>query len=55
MLFLKDQATYLAALRSGKVDYLGFTAGVSDIVSIDQVESLRKTNPEIRLIPWWGP
>ena len=53
MLFLKDQATYLAALRSGKVDYLGFTAGVSDIVSIDQVESLRKTNPEIRLIPWW--
>ena len=27
--------------------------GVSDIISVDIVDSLRNTNPEIRLFPWW--
>ena len=52
-LFIKEEATRLAGLRSGRIDFLGFPAGVSDIVSADVLDSLRKTNPEIVLIPWW--
>ena len=42
-LFIKEEATYLAGLRAGKIDYLGFTGGVSDIVRVDQVDNLRRT------------
>ena len=52
-LFIKEEATRLAGLRSGRIDFLGFPAGVSDIVSADVLDSLRKTSPEIVLIPWW--
>ncbi len=50
---VKEEATYLAGLRAGKIDFIGFTAGVSDIQSVDVIESLRRTNPEIVLQPWW--
>ena len=53
-LFIKEEATYIAGLRAGRIDYLGFTGGVSDITSVDQIDSLRRTNPEIELLPWWG-
>ena len=43
---MPEPATNLAALRSGKVDWLGFSA---EIRSVDQVESLKRTNPEIAL------
>jgi peptide/nickel transport system substrate-binding protein len=46
-LIIKEEATYLAALRSGRVDYLGYIGGA--LKSLDQVESLQKTNPEIAL------
>ncbi len=49
-LIIKEQATWLAALRSGKVDHLGFIGG--QLKSLDQVESLQKTNPEIVLHKW---
>ena len=49
-LFIKEEATRLAGLRSGRIDFLGFPAGVSDIVSADVLDSLRKTSPEIVLI-----
>ena len=52
-LILNEQATRLAALRSGKIDYLGYGSG-SQIMSIDQVESLAKTNPEIALWPFFS-
>ena len=53
MLILKEDATILAALRSGKLDYIGLPGGTgAAITSIDQAESLRRTNPEIVLIPW---
>ncbi len=41
---IPEPATYLAALRSGKVDYIG---NVTAIRSVDQAESLKRTNPEI--------
>ncbi len=50
-LFMKEVATYIAALRSGKVDIIGKPGG-TDLKSMDQVESLQRTNPEIELWPY---
>ncbi len=52
-LFIMEEATRLAGLRSGRIDFLGFPAGVSDIVSVDIVDSLIRTNPDIQLMAWW--
>ena len=52
-LFIKEEATRIAGLRSGRIDFLGYPAGLSDIKSVDVLDSLRKTNPEIELFPWW--
>ncbi len=40
-LIMPDEATRVAALRSGKIDFWGW------FYSLDQVESLKQTNPEI--------
>ena len=50
-LILPEDPTILAALRSGKLDYIGHL-GVSQIFTIDEAESLKKTNPEIALHPF---
>ena len=50
VLIMKEVATFIAALRSGKVDYVGFLGG-TNIRLMDQVESLQRTNPEIELWP----
>ena len=52
-LFIAEEATRLAGLRSGQIDFLGFPAGVSDITSVEVLESLQKNNPEIVLQAWW--
>ena len=45
---LPDPATRIAALRTGKIDYLGYAlSGPGPLDSIDKVESLQRTNPEI--------
>ena len=49
-LIMKEDATFIAALRSGKVDYVGFLGG-TNIRSMDQVESLQRTNPDLALWP----
>ena len=51
LLVTPDVATILAALRAGKVDYVGYQ-GASQINSVDQAESLMRTNPELVVIPW---
>ena len=43
---MPEEATYLAALRSGKIDTIQNTVGIK---SVDQAESLKRTNPEIVL------
>jgi peptide/nickel transport system substrate-binding protein len=48
-LIMPEVATYLAALRSGKLDYVG--QGLGKISTIDQAESLQRTNPEIKMWP----
>ena len=50
-LIMREEATRLAALRSGKVDYFGYGVN-TQIVSIDTVESLARTNPEIAQWPF---
>ena len=48
--FMPEEATRLAAMRAGKADYLGWIAR-SAIHSLDMVNSLQKTNPELNLWP----
>ena len=50
-LIMREEATRLAALRSGKIDYFGYGVN-TQIVSIDQVESLARSNPEIAQWPF---
>ena len=47
-LLMPEAATRLAALRAGQLDMLG-TVGDSQLRSIDEVEGLARTNPEIVL------
>ena len=53
-LFITEEATRLAGLRTGKIDIVGAAAGVADITSVEVLESLGKSNPEIVLQPWWS-
>ena len=48
---MPEVSTYLAALRTGKVDYVGW-AGGSQIASIDLIEKLMQTNPELVIYPF---
>ena len=50
-LIMPEVATYMAALRAGKVDYIGPIA-VTQLRTPDQVESLQRTNPEIEIWPF---
>ncbi|MCY3597202.1 MAG: ABC transporter substrate-binding protein [Rhodospirillales bacterium] len=50
-LIMKDEATRIAAMRTGKGDYMGWLAN-SAISTTDQAEALVKTNPDISLIPY---
>ena len=50
-LIMPEVATYMAALRTGKVDYVG-QIGAASMRTLDQVESLQKTNPEIVIVPF---
>ena len=54
-LIILEEATYLAGLRTGKIDFLGFPVGVSDITSVEVLESLQKSNPENRTAGVVGP
>jgi peptide/nickel transport system substrate-binding protein len=51
VLIMKDEATRVAALRVGKGDYMGWLSD-SALSTVEQAEALRKTNPEITLIPY---
>ena len=46
VLLMAESASYIAALRSGKVDHLGWQ-GQSYLQNVDQYESLKRTNPEL--------
>jgi len=50
-LVMPEPQTRVAALRSGKVDYVGYS-GSSQITGIDLVESIKRTNPDLVLQPY---
>ena len=47
-----EDATRLAALRAGRIDYMGKLGPNSHISSLETVANLKKTNPEIRIWPY---
>ena len=47
VLIIPEDASIMAALRSGKVDFK------QHVKSLDQIESLKRTNPEIVAHEWW--
>ena len=49
---MPEQATWLAAFRSGKHD-IASLAGDTQLGDIGQVESLQRSNPEITWYPWY--
>ena len=52
-LFIAEEATIVAGLRSGSIDYIGLPGGCgAQLSSIDQAESLRESNPELMLAAW---
>ncbi len=51
-LILTEEATRLAALRTGKVDYMGVMGSPAQITSVDVLESLQRTNPELVFWPF---
>ena len=55
VMIMPDEATRLAALRSGKTDYLGFLFG-SQIQDVNTVANLQQINPDIQVVPHylWG-
>ena len=52
-LVMPEAATRLAALRTGQVDYVG-RIGNSPIRSLDQIDNLERTNPELVLYPYYA-
>ena len=48
---MPEEATFLAALRAGQVDFVGW-AGTSQVRSIDLIEDLGRTNPELMIWPF---
>ena len=50
-LLMKEEATRMAALRTGKVDYRGY-AGETQLRTVDLAISLARTNPEIAQWPF---
>ena len=49
--FMGEEATKLAALRTGRIAYAGHL-GVSQIQSIETIVNLQKTNPDLQIWPF---
>ena len=54
-LYIAEEATRLAGLRSGQIDFLGFPAGVSDIKSVEVLEEPPEEQPRDRAAALVGP
>ena len=50
LLIIKDESTKISALRTGKLDYMGWIVGSA--LTIDQMEAVKKTNPEMTFLPY---
>ena len=52
-LFMKEEATYTAALRTGQVDMLT-TGGGTVLSTFEAVNAIQKTNPDIQAFPFYS-
>ena len=50
-LIMNEPATFLAALRSGQLDYIGHI-GITERIYTTEKENIERTNPEIVFYPW---
>ena len=50
-LVMPEVATYMAVLRTGKLDYIG-PIGQTQMKTLEQLESLQRTNPELVILPY---
>ena len=50
VLIIKDEATKISALRTGKLDYMGWIVGSA--LTVDQMEGVKKTHPEMQFLPY---
>jgi len=50
VIVMADEATRISALRTGKIDYLGWSGDTA--LAIDAAQTLMKTNPEMQYIPY---
>ena len=50
-LIMPEVSTYISALRTGQIDYIG-SSSATELRSIDQLESLQRTNPELVVYPF---
>ena len=50
-LIMKEKETVVAALRTAKIDFAG-PQGASYLRTVDQAESLMRTNPELVVHTW---
>ena len=53
VLIMTEPATRLAGLRTGRLDYLG-RAGAAQLRTVEQIEGLQRTNPELAILPYIG-
>jgi peptide/nickel transport system substrate-binding protein len=55
-LVMPEEATRVAAMRTGKIDVLGmiFGGGWTQLFSVDPAVSLMRTNPELQYEPMWA-
>ena len=52
-LFMEEEATRIAAMRTGQVDIIHTSGGATEIKTAEQVEALLRTNPDIQVGPYF--
>ncbi len=52
VMIMPDETTRLAALRTGKVDYLGYLL-YAHVKSVNTIEQLQQSNPDLQVFPFY--
>ena len=52
VMIMPDETTRLAALRTGKVDYLGYLF-YAHVKSVNTIEQLQQSNPDLQVFPFY--
>ena len=52
-LFMEEEATRIAAMRTGQVDIIHTSGGGVEIKTVEQVDALLRTNPDLQVGPYF--